>query len=114
MAGFEPRPNDATIYKERDKKNEKGPDWKGSALVVIPEGARPGDVVKMDLAFWAKGQYGTMLAGNIKPTRSRDDGFPAKRDDGFSGGGGFRDNQDKGRGDFGAASHYDLNDDIPF
>lgn len=72
MAGYEARPGDLTIYKEREKKNEKGPDWKGSALVVIPEGAKPGDVVKMDVAVWAKGQYGTMLGGQIKPARQID------------------------------------------
>jgi len=36
MAGYEARPGDLTIYKEREKKNDKSPDWKGSALVVIP------------------------------------------------------------------------------
>ncbi len=28
MAGYEARPGDLTIYKEREKKNEKAPDWK--------------------------------------------------------------------------------------
>jgi len=72
MAGYEARPGDLTIYKEREKKNDKAPDWKGSALVVIPDGAKPGDVVKMEVAVWAKGQYGTMLGGQIKPARQID------------------------------------------
>jgi len=66
MAGYEPRPTDISVFKEREKKNERGPDWKGQALVVIPDGAKPGDVVKMEVAFWVKGQNGTMLAGSIK------------------------------------------------
>ncbi len=55
----------------------------------------------------------TMLGGKDRES------FSGGSDDGFSGGGGFRDNQDKGRGDFGAASAFDLNDpfddsSIPF
>ena len=82
MAGYEARPGDLTIYKEREKKNEKGPDWKGSALVVIPEGAKPGDVVKMEVAVWNKGNYGTMLGGQIKPARQLEG---APRNSEFSG-----------------------------
>jgi hypothetical protein len=82
MAGYEARPGDLTIYKEKDKKNDKAPNWKGSALVVIPDGAKPGDVVKMDVAVWAKGQYGTMLGGKISPARQID---AAPRDVDFSG-----------------------------
>lgn len=82
MAGYEARPGDLTIYKEKDKKNDKAPDWKGSALVVIPDGAKPGDVVKMEVAVWAKGNYGTMLGGQIKPGRQIE-GAPHNSD--FSG-----------------------------
>jgi len=66
---YEQRSGDIAIFKETDKKNEKGPDWKGT--MIVPNDAKPGD--KLEVAFWAKGDRGTMLAGSAKPSRSRDD-----------------------------------------
>jgi len=111
MSGYESRPGDVTIYKEKDKKNERGPDWKGFALVQIPDDARPGDVVKMEIAVWNKGNYGTMLGGSIKPPMQRtgggggSDDFRGEADRGFSGRAGNNPRQ-AGSDPFG--------DDVPF
>lgn len=59
---YEKRDGDIAVFKETDKKNEKGPDWKGEALI---------DGKKYEVAFWARGGKGTMLAGSIKPARER-------------------------------------------
>ena len=78
--GYQQKDGDAVIYKERDKRNERAPDWRGRALI---------DGVEYELAFWAKGDSGTMLAGNIKPAGqrqpSRGGGADTSRSDSFSG-----------------------------
>jgi hypothetical protein len=101
---YEQRPGDISIFAETDKTNERAPDWKGS--MIVPDGVKPGD--KLEVAFWAKGDRGTMLAGSVKPPRQRegvggsDTGFrPAPTGD-VAG---------SGRG---PASAYDMSDDIPF
>ena len=76
MSGYEARPGDVTLYKEKDKKSDKAPDWKGFALVTVPDTAKPGDTVRMEIAVWNKGQYGTMLGGKISEPRKRDDVAP--------------------------------------
>lgn len=76
---YEQRSGDIAVFKETDKKNEKGPDWKGT--MIVPEGAQPGD--KLEVAFWAKGDRGTMLAGSAKPSRSQGD---RRQVDSFRGG----------------------------
>jgi hypothetical protein len=99
MSGYEARPGDVTLYKERDKKSDKAPDWKGFALVTVPDTAKPGDTVRMEIAVWNKGQYGTMLGGKISEPRKRDgqdDGFPARQ-------------QEAAR-----PSAFPLDDDVPF
>jgi hypothetical protein len=57
---YEQREGDIAIFQEREKKNPKGPDWKGTALI---------NGQKMEVALWMKGDKGTMLAGSIKPAR---------------------------------------------
>lgn len=102
---YEQRPGDIAIFKETEKKNEKGPDWKGT--MIVPDDAKPGD--KLEVAFWAKGGRGTMLAGSAKLGRSQADrqavdSFRGGRDEGVSGGGRPTDSH----------GGYELNDDIPF
>lgn len=77
MSGYEPRPGDVTIYKERDKKSDKAPDWKG--YLILPEDFKAGD--KLELSLWAKGSYGTMLGGKVKAQFKPGEGFsgPAGR-----------------------------------
>ncbi len=58
---YEQRDTDIAIFKEKEKRNDKAPDWRGTALV---------NGVKMEVALWAKGDSGTMLAGSIKPARA--------------------------------------------
>lgn len=102
MAGYEPRPGDVTLYKEKDKKSDKAPDWKGFALVTIPDNAKPGDTVRMEIAVWNKGNYGTMLGGKISEARKpQGDGFPTRQ-------------QDVRLPRQTAREPYDLNDEIPF
>jgi len=85
---YEQRDGDIAIFAERDKGNDKAPDWKGTAII---------DGVKYEVAFWSKGNNGTMLAGNIKPEEKRDSNrgggssSSRGREDGFSGRGGFVD-----------------------
>lgn len=55
---YEPKDGDIAIFKEKDKKNPKGPDWRGRALI---------DGKEKEIALWIKGDSGTMLAGQIKP-----------------------------------------------
>lgn len=88
---YEQKPGDIAIFREMDKKNDRAPDWKGT--MVVPEGAKPGD--KMEVAFWAKGDKGTMLAGAVKFPNHRNAG-PASEPPSRRG------------------PQYDLNDDIPF
>lgn len=113
MSGYQQKPGDISIFAETDKKNEKAPDWKGT--MIVPEGVQPGD--KLEVAVWAKGDRGTMLAGSVKPPRAgygKDEGFRGPDAGRVSGGGGGGDHQDGGRSRADAKAHYDLNDDIPF
>lgn len=71
MAGYEQRPGDIAIFAETDKRNDKAPDWKGT--MIVPDGVKPGD--KLEVALWAKGGRGTMLAGSAKPPRAQQDSF---------------------------------------
>ena len=97
---YEQRDGDIAIFAERDKKNDKAPDWKGTAII---------DGVKYEVALWEKGNNGTMLAGNIKPAQRRDSNrgggssSSRGRDDGFSGGRGAVEDRTQG-----------LDDDLPF
>ena len=70
---YEKKDGDIAVFAERDKKNERAPDWKGDALI---------DGVTYEVALWAKGSNGTMLAGSIKVKQARQGG---------GGGGDFRD-----------------------
>ena len=78
---YEKKDGDIAVFAERDKKNERVPDWKGDALI---------DGVTYEVALWAKGSNGTMLAGAIKVKQARqgggggDTGF---RNEGVGGGG---------------------------
>jgi hypothetical protein len=102
MMAYQQKPGDISVFAETDKKNDRSPDWKGS--MIIPEGAKPGD--KLEVALWAKGDKGTMLAGSVKFPNQRNAGpaaeaaFPEKRSATVAG---------SGRHD-----PFDLNDDIPF
>lgn len=100
---YEQKPGDIAVFRETDKRNERGPDWRGT--MVIPDGAKPGD--KMEVAMWEKGDRGTMLAGSVKAPRQRDDSFPSRREGGVAGRGDFGGGQDTRRGDFDP-------DDAPF
>lgn len=109
---YEQRPGDISVFAETDKRNEKAPDWKGT--MIVPDDAKPGD--KLEVAFWAKGGRGTMLAGSVKPPRQResgDDSFSGRRDEGMARGGGGGSDPQQGRGGTRSAA-YDLSDDIPF
>ena len=64
---YEQKPGDIAVFKERKKRNDKAPDWRGN--LIVPEGAKPGD--KLEVAFWAKGDSGTMLAGFVKFQQQR-------------------------------------------
>ena len=110
---YEQRPGDISVFAETDKKNEKAPDWKGT--MIVPDDAKPGD--KLEVAFWAKGGRGTMLAGSVKPARQReseDDGFRRGDASGVARGGGGADYSVGFGAGSGAKTHYDLSDDIPF
>ena len=102
---YEQRPGDISIFQEKQKTNERAPDWKGS--LVIPPDARPGD--KLNVAVWYKSD--TMLAGKVEVPRQRqeqpsaNERFPDRSASRFSGGGG-----DPGR----QAPSSELDDEIPF
>lgn len=66
---YEQRPGDLSVFAETDKKNDKAPDWRGT--MIVPDDAKPGD--KLEVALWAKGGRGTMLAGSVKQPRQRDE-----------------------------------------
>jgi hypothetical protein len=101
---YEQRPGDISVFQERDKKNERAPDWRGTALIQIPDNARPGDVVKMEVALWAKGNSGTMLAGSIKVNDRQQGGGDAQ---------GFR-RQGESRMAGGSSGRQDPFDDTPW
>ena len=63
---YEKKDGDISVFMQRDKKNDKAPDWKGEALI---------DGKTYEVAFWAKGNTGTMLAGSIKPARDKTQDF---------------------------------------
>lgn len=100
MAGYEQKPGDIAAFKETEKRNDRAPDWKGT--MIVPEGANPGD--KLEVAFWAKGEKGTMIAGQVK--------FPNQRDAGP--GGKHGQGQDAGRKAAYEASQREPDFDSPF
>jgi hypothetical protein len=67
---YEQKPGDIAVFKEKEKRNDRAPDWRGN--MIVPEGAKPGD--KLEVAFWIKGDSGTMLAGSVKFPNQRDAG----------------------------------------
>lgn len=75
---YEQKPGDIAVFKEKEKRNDRAPDWRGT--VVVPEGAKPGD--KLEVAFWAKGDNGTMLAGSVKFPNQREAGPATERQGG--------------------------------
>ena len=75
---YQQKPGDIAVFREKQKKSEKAPDWRGS--LIVPDGVGPGD--KLDVAFWQKTD--TMLAGNVQVPRDQGQssgGYPAKRED---------------------------------
>jgi hypothetical protein len=92
---YEKRDGDIAIFQQADKRNERGPDWRGEALI---------DGKTYEVALWFKGGKGTMLAGQLKPARERQ----PQAEDSFRGGAGRGGSQ-------GVAGHgRDLDDEIPF
>lgn len=57
---YQQKNNDISVFYQDQKRNERAPDWKGTALI--------GGVV-YEVAFWTKSE--TMLAGVIKPKEAR-------------------------------------------
>jgi hypothetical protein len=81
---YERRDGDAVLYMERNKKNERGPDWTGTVLL---------NGVEYRLSMWSKGNNGTMLAGKIEESRNQQSSqAPQQREDrgGFQRGGSDR------------------------
>lgn len=102
---YEQRPGDIVIFQEREKRNEKAPDWKGT--MIVPDGVKPGD--KLEVAVWHKGGSGTMLAGSVKPPR---EDFRGRESAGASGSSSMAGNDhSRGREDF---AFDDRGDDVPF
>jgi hypothetical protein len=62
---YEQKPGDIAVFKERDKRNDKAPDWKGT--MVAHRDIRAGE--KLEVAFWQKSD--TMLAGKVSDPRQR-------------------------------------------
>ena len=52
---YQQKEGDIAVFTVKEKKNEKGPDWTGTALINGKE---------MQVSFWQKSP--TMLAGQIK------------------------------------------------
>lgn len=98
---YEKRDGDIAIFLESEKRNERGPDWRGTALI---------DGVKYEVALWAKGGRGTMLAGQIKVAQARDDFRSGSRGGGGDPGGLPRGDRQVAERGFDA----DLDDEIPF
>ncbi len=69
---YEQKPGDVAIFKERDKRSDKAPDWKGTA--VAHRDIKAGE--KLEVAFWQKSD--TMLAGKVSDPRQRQDGQQAR------------------------------------
>ena len=53
---YEQKEGDLAIFLVKEKKNPKGPDWTGKALI---------DGKEKDVSLWIKSD--TMLAGSVKP-----------------------------------------------
>jgi len=53
---YERKDGDIAVFTVKEKKNERGPDWTGTALINGEE---------LQVSFWQKTP--TMLAGQIKP-----------------------------------------------
>lgn len=68
---YEQKPGDIAIFQERDKRNDKAPDWKGT--LVTPSGE------KLQVALWRKSD--TMLAGRIEEPRQRNDDARPRREE---------------------------------
>lgn len=62
---YQQKPGDISVFKAKDKRSDRAPDWTGS--LIVPEGVRPGD--KLDVALWTKNDG--FLAGSIKPAREQ-------------------------------------------
>lgn len=67
---FEQRPNSATLFKNKDKKEDKHPNLKGTGLLELDDGR----VVELELAAWTKesDRAGKFLSLSIKLKRDRD------------------------------------------
>lgn len=52
---YQQKDGDIAVFVVKDKKNERGPDWTGTAMI---------DGKEMQVSFWQKSP--TMLAGQIK------------------------------------------------
>jgi hypothetical protein len=53
---YQQKDGDIAVFFQREKKSDRSPDWKGTAIV---------DGKEMEVSFWKKSD--TMLAGQIKP-----------------------------------------------
>ncbi|MDO9334960.1 MAG: hypothetical protein Q7T61_01035 [Caulobacter sp.] len=60
---YEKKPGDIAIFKEKNKTNDRAPDWKGD--LITPSGE------KLQIALWLKSD--TMLAGKVEPPRQREE-----------------------------------------
>lgn len=58
---YQQKNNDIAVFYQTEKRSERAPDWKGTALI---------DGVVYEVAFWSKSE--TMLSGVIKPKQSRE------------------------------------------
>lgn len=85
MSQYERRDGDAVLYMERNKKNERGPDWTRTVLL---------NGVEYRLSMWSKGNNGTMLAGKIEESRNQQSRPAPQR--GGDDRGGFQRGSDRG------------------
>jgi hypothetical protein len=75
--------NRGVLFPNDKDGNEKRPDYTGNADIKIPDGAKPGQVIKFRLSGWVKEYAGGKLLsltvqkadkqGNSKPKSSEDD-----------------------------------------
>lgn len=116
MSQYERRDGDVVVYKEREKRNERGPDWTGTILL---------GGVEYRISLWEKGGRGTMLTGKVEEPRNQQSRQAPQRGDdrgGFQRGGsdrgGFGGRSDSGFSgrDREQTQRYtpDLDDEIPF
>lgn len=115
MSQYERRDGDVVVYKEREKRNERGPDWTGTILL---------GGVEYRISLWEKGGRGTMLTGKVEESRNQQSRPAPHR--GGDDRGGFQRGSD--RGSFGGRSdrgfsgrdreqtrgHQDDDGDLPF